>query len=385
MINNQRKVIFLMPNIQVKEKTTLQNIRLIPYNKKHKNLVPSIFNKGTLIEIDDFKIGDLYDLSTAYKIHDAIEIIKFSYFGTNAPIAHEHPGFISDSTFDIFTIIEENVDKSFEHKVRITNGVDTYLLNLNEWYKYKSILGNITPLKITINSFASYFQYIYDDCIINDEKLSIIKLYNKCLKITDMIEHFDKILFARTSIETLNNLIYRQDNKNYIDKFFNRTKEIMDNYKDKEHIIIKFYNDNIISDQEEYKKLQNNLDTYLNSLRNARHDLVHENKINTSFQILEVYIVWFPLFFLINFFKDTLEEKHIIRLVLFLGLLKINPKFWNNIDKRNYNKKTSISIYSSISKSLPIYLDKNEIEYAEACLTGFNNNIEKFKIKEEGI
>lgn len=381
MINNQRKVIFLMPNIQVEEKIAFQNIRLIPYNKEHENLVPSIFNNGTLIEIDDFKTGDLYDLSIAYKIHDAIEIIKFSYFGTNAPIAHEYPGFISDSTFDIFTIIEKNLDKSFEHKVRITNGVDTYLLNLNEWYKYKSILGNITPLKITTNSFASYVQYIYDDCIINDKKLSIIKLYNKCLKITDMIEHFDKILFARISIETLNSLIDGQVNKNYINKFFNRTKEIIDDYKDKEHIIIKFYNDNIISNQEEYKKLQKNLDTYLNSLRDARHDLVHENKIDTSFSTLEVYITWFPLFFLISFFKDNLNEKHLIRLVLFLGLLKINPKFWNKLDERNYNKRTSISLYSSISKSLPIHLDNNEIEYVEAYLTGFKNNIKEFKNK----
>ena len=90
---------------------------------------------------------------------------------------------------------------------------------------------------------------------------------------------------------------------------------------------------------------------------------------------IEVYITWFPLFFLIISFEDKMNEKDITRLVLFLRLLQLDFKQWNKKDTKDFsqmNKMTCLEVYAQYTRTITTQLDKNNDEYIMACLEGFN-------------
>ena len=156
-----RKSLYFMPFLSIEEIIECEGIRLIQNTGQYDNLIPNIFKKhdGIFIElVDEFQSGDTYNDSIRIKIHNTIEILKFSYYTINIPTGDGYPGFISESTFEIFTIIEPNQDKSFEHKMPITNGMSSFLMSLDDYYKHKYILGSRHGLEITEYAL-SYFKY----------------------------------------------------------------------------------------------------------------------------------------------------------------------------------------------------------------------------------
>jgi len=373
----RRKSLYFMPFLSIEEIIECREIRLVQNTGQHDNLMPDKFKKcgGVFIElINNFQSGDYYDNAIRIKIYNAIEILKFSYYTINIPTGDGYPGFISESTFEIFTIIEPNQDKSFEHKMPITNGMSNFLMRLDDYYEHKYILGSRHTLEITEHAL-SYFKYIYNDSINDENKLSILKLYNKCLRITDTNDCFDKIIFARASIETLIKIQGQPlTKKNYIETFFTKLEAFIANYKNDNLELINFYNIHVVKDNG-LNKSKENLNTYLKLLTDARHNLVHENKIDINFMTIEVYITWFPLFFLIISFEDKMNEKDITRLVLFLRLLQLDFKQWNKKDTKDFsqmNKMTCLEVYAQYTRTITTQLDKNNDEYIMACLEGFN-------------
>lgn len=376
MEHTTRKSLYFMPFLLIDETIECKEVRLIKNNRQYDSLMPDIFKNcsGIYVEIvEDFQSGDNYDDNIRVKIYNAIEILKFSYYTINTPMGDEYPGFVSESTFEIFTIIEANQDKSFEHKMSVTNGISNFLMSLDDYYKYKFILGSRHSIIITENALI-YFQYIYDECINNENKLSILRLYNKCLRITDINDCFDKIIFARASIETLIKIKESSlTKKNYIETFIEKAKDfISDHLDDNSELLLKFYNNHVVNNNG-LNTSKENLNTYLMLLTDARHNLVHENIRNTDFRTIETYIAWFPLFFLLIFFEDKMNKKDVVRLILFLKLLQLDFKQWNKKDTKNYSEMTCLEVYAQYTRTITVQLDKNNNEVISAYLEGFNS------------
>ncbi len=376
MEHSTRKSLYFMPFLLIDETIESKGVRLIKNNNQYDSLMPDIFKNcsGIYVElVEDFQSGDNYDDNIRVKIYNAIEILKFSYYTINTPMGDEYPGFVSESTFEIFTIIEANQDKSFEHKMSVTNGISNFLMSLDDYYKYKFILGSRHSIIITENALI-YFQYIYDECINNENKLSILRLYNKCLRITDINDCFDKIIFARASIETLIKIKESSlTKKNYIETFIEKAKDfISDHLDDNSELLLKFYNNHVVNNNG-LNTSKENLNTYLMLLTDARHNLVHENIRNTDFRTIETYIAWFPLFFLLIFFEDKMNKKDVVRLILFLKLLQLDFKQWNKKDTKNYSEMTCLEVYAQYTRTITVQLDKNNNEVISAYLEGFNS------------
>ena len=365
-----------MPFVDIEETIEIKKLKLIQNDSKYDYIMPKLFKGGggIFVEIiDKFKSSDAFNTNIHSEINNMIELLKFSYYTACLPLGTGYPGFISDSSFELFPIIEANKDKSFEHKTPITNGVSNFLMKQEDYFRHKIILGNVNNVKI-VKSFLYYFELIYDDCIHDENKLSILKLYNKSLRITDTNDCFDKIIFARASIETLIKIKGAPlSKKNYTKTFVEKIEKFIKSYPNLNNDVLAFYKDDVVSNNG-LKISEDHLNTYMESLATARHNLVHENKITQDFITIEVYITWFPLFFLITFFKEDLQEKDLTRMILFLKLLQLDFELWNKRDTNTLsNKMTCLETYDQYTRSITSQLGRNEHENISYYLEGFNN------------
>lgn len=377
-----KKSLYFMPFISVDNTIKYEKIKLVKNECQYDDLLPDLFHKkdsGIFVEIDGvFNNKDEYNVLVQNKIYDSIEILKFAYFSTNLPM-NTYPGFLSDSTFEVFAIIESNEDKSKEHKIEITNGINTFLMKLDDYYKYKSILGHIASINLTENSLPN-LKCIYNGCINDNTKLSIIKLYNKCLRLTNINDCFDKIIFARTSIETL--ILSRKkelSKKTYVKKFLEKTYSFILKHKNINLELCDFYDD-CITNKNDIDKSIKKLNNYLKeNLANARNDLLHENKTTINiFEIMGAYMVWFPLFCLIEYFENELTEKNVVSFILFIKLLQLDYEQWNKKNDKNLSKKTCLEAYFQCVRSINLSLNENDKENIKNHIEGFKkyfNNI----------
>jgi hypothetical protein len=230
------------------------------------------------------------------------------------------------------------------------------------------ILGNGHGLTIS-QYHLFYFELIYDDCINDENKLSILRLYNKCLRITDTNDCFDKVIFARASIETLIKLNNSSSltKKTYVETFINKLKTFIENNRDFNKQLFEFYSSKVIKDNG-LQKSKENLEKYLMTLTDARHALVHENRVDQDFRTIEVYIAWFPLFFLSTFFENILQETNTVRFILFLKLLQLDYKAWNKKDRENYSKMTCLEVYAQYTRTITAQINNHTI--VSCCLEG---------------
>ncbi len=384
-MQSQRKSLYFMPFIGIDKTIEIKELRLIKNESQYDDILPSIFigGGGIFVElIDTFKSCDSYDTSMHSKIVNAIEVLKFAYYTLDVTISRLYPGFISESTFELFPIIEANKDKSSEHKTPITNGISNFLMKQEDYYKHKIILGNGHGLTIS-QYHLFYFELIYDDCINDENKLSILRLYNKCLRITDTNDCFDKVIFARASIETLIKTHKSSLKKtNYVETFINQLKTFIENNRDFNKQLFEFYLSKVINDNG-LKKSKENLEKYLSSLADARHALVHENIVDQDFRTIEVYIAWFPLFFLSTFFKEKLNEIDIIRFILFLKLLQLDYKAWNKKDRENPSKMTCLEVYAQYTRTITANI--NDHTLVSNCLKGFDGCFTKESFSDKRI
>ena len=122
--------------------------------------------------------------------------------------------------------------------------------------------------------------------------------------------------------------------------------------------LLDFYEKNVINDNK-LDKSKNNLEIYLENLRNARHNLLHENKVNMDFMTIEAYITWFPLFFLITLFENKLTQVDIPRLIFFIKLLQLDLNKWNEKNPKYYNTHYKDTWYESIFPNLTLEVKSN--------------------------
>jgi hypothetical protein len=112
----------------------------------------------------------------------------------------------------------------------------------------------------------------------------------------------------------------------------------------------------------------------MKELAQQRHNIVHDGEkyINTS---LEVYFVWFPLFFTLMY--DNLDKKTefnlSVRILFFLNLLNIDVKLWNKIEYNQRMKKTCLYSYDESVNIIPKLISGNETKYLEAYVKAFQN------------
>ena len=145
-----RKSLYFMPFITFREfsdtnAVEIEEIRFIKNNGQFDNLMPDILKgkNGVFVElVNSFCSGDYFNNNICLKIINAIEIFKFSYYITNIPTGDNSNGFISESNFELFTIMEPSKDETMEHKIRITNGISHFLMSLKDYYQYKCIFGS---------------------------------------------------------------------------------------------------------------------------------------------------------------------------------------------------------------------------------------------------
>jgi len=366
----QKKAIFALPNIIIDESIILENIKLKHVNKLDcDNYFQYNLNNLTTINMDNFKACDLYSKKIHEFFLDIITKLKFAYFFKHISSGHGYPGFIAEEAFDLFVLLEKNQDTSFEHKISVTNGLTTFLMSMDEYYKYKNILGNITPLKIHKKSLQYfYFFNNYND----NKKLLLMDLYNKCRKISTLDDNFNRIIFARTSIEVLIKDIPKLNLKNYVTEFIEKSKELIETSIKKHDILYSCYT------KLKLDTIKNTLNEYMKKLAEERHNILHdgESSINTP---LEVYLVWFPLFFVVSYnnIDKEIEFDLSLRILLFLNLLSINPELWNKIDYRKPSKKTCLYAYDECVNSIPNLIKNENIKYLEAYIKGFQKCIEE--------
>jgi hypothetical protein len=359
----QKKAIFALPNIIIDEDIIInENFKLTKATEaKCKNHFRYNFDNLTVISIENSEICASYDKNIHEKILNIIEKIKFTYFFKHVNAGAGYPGFISVEAFDLYVLLEKNQDSSFEHKMPITNGLTTFLMSLDEYYKYKNILGNITRLTIHTKSFE-YF-HIFDNCN-DDTKLLIMELYTKCRKISTL-DNFSRIIFARTSIEVMVKDISEISLKTYASDFIIKSKKLIEKNIQKNTILFSL-NETLNFDKTKYI-----LEEHMKELAQQRHNIVHDGEkyINTS---LEVYFVWFPLFFTLMYYKldNKIEFSLSVRILLFLNLLSIDVKSWNEFEG---NKKTCLYSYEENANKIPKLINDNETEYLEAYIKAFQN------------
>ena len=96
-----------MPFVGIEETIEIKKLKLIKNDSQYDDIMPKLFNGGggIFVEIlDKFKSSDEYDINTHNKINNMIELLKFSYYTVCVPTGGSYPGFISESTFELFPI-----------------------------------------------------------------------------------------------------------------------------------------------------------------------------------------------------------------------------------------------------------------------------------------
>ncbi|WP_454990981.1 hypothetical protein [Campylobacter rectus] len=137
------KTLYFMPFLSIDDNVLeIEGIRFVKNTGQYQNVMPEIFNKyhnGVFLELTgSFVSYNSYNTNINLKILNAIEVIKFSYYALNAG---SYGYFFSESSFELFTIIEQNKDETIKHKISITNGIKEYLFDLDKYYIHKSIFG----------------------------------------------------------------------------------------------------------------------------------------------------------------------------------------------------------------------------------------------------
>jgi len=360
----QKKAIYALPNIIIDKNIHLEeNITLKKVTNADCNFLKEYnFTNLITIEINNFQTCDSYDTDIHEKYLNIITKIKFTYFFKHISSGHGYPGFISEEAFDLFVLLKKNEDTSFEHKIPITNGLTTFLMSLDEYYKYKNIFGQITSLQLNKEALKHFYFFNKLD---SNNKILIMDLYNKCRKISTLDDNFNRIIFARTSIEVLIKEV-NLDKKCYVNSFICKSKNLIQENIKKDSILFTLYK------ELNFDFLTEKLNKYLNDLAQERHNIVHDGKTTINIP-LEVYLIWFPLFFTIVNFNDDKKIKFdlSLRILFFFNLLNINPENWNKIDTENYNKKTCLYIYDEYVNSIPNLIKNNNIEYLEAYIKSF--------------
>jgi hypothetical protein len=369
-----RKILYYFPHLVVNDVVILPDGLLKPYCNEYKGLGGrhDEFNHGSLLELAHFKSGELYNEDVDISINKFVELIKFSYFTKSPSILMDMDGFISSETFDMFSLLETNEDRSFEHKISVTNGMYEYLYSADDFLISRK--GQVFQrLNVKEDSFDFSFTGTLELFESNPELYSIIHLYNKAWDVSPAFNGFlDKPVLAKASIEML--IKYNKHNKrNFVHSFFDSILTFVEEKTRHNKFAFNIY---------EFIKphldaIKNNVNDELLQLKNSRDNLVHDGIQNNNFVTLPFYLVWFPIYFAITVNRKQLSDEHVFRLLSFLCLCKYPSRTWNDIDYDFCSAKmTHVAIYklnSNIFPKINLNVDRQAI-YLESIKNWLNES-----------
>lgn len=364
-----RKVVYYLPNINLVEddEIVFSDCKLLKAEGQKiagELIDENVFGeiRGVLIEAGDFKSGDPFCRDSEKQIQDKLELIKFSYF---LKAVSKHLNFVSNDSFDIFSIIERSKDKSFEQKIRFSNGIDDYFLSLDQFYSFKSKQGDFCKAELRLFDL-DYYDLVNSLTMTKDDQLTI-SIFNKTRNLYNERDFFDRVLFARVCTERLFaklNWYKKEGAKRFVIGALEKIKgEISSN-----NCLREFYEKHVEANKE---KIISNLDNYLNSIRIARHSLAHEGIQDQNHNNIECFLVWFPLAFILSFDYQDISGKLSSRVMLFLCCLNVDVTHWKKRNIRDFPaKRTVLETYEYTANVLPKMIHKGDLVYTEALLTG---------------
>ncbi|UJR55725.1 hypothetical protein [Dickeya zeae] len=369
-----RKIAYYLPNLHLNDDIDLGQFRLLNASKWDNSdslIEPKVFGdiNGTLIEVDGFSTGDLFSPDVNESIYRELELIKFSYFLSSVS---NHLSFVSNDAFEVFRIIEKNKDPSFEHKIRLNNGVDSFWMPLDKYYKSKALSGGFGRALLTKDDLKHY--YLIKSLSLSDDDFMMISIFNKTRNLYTDGDFVDRVLFARIVIEKLaRKLGWKLTN--ITDKFLDNAFNFIESNKIENEEIERFFSENVMAKRE---LIKNNIENYLNNLREARHALAHAGEQSNDFQNICYFMAWFPVAFMVSFEQKETEQELALQTIFLLAASGADIQKWQ---EREYTltsaKRTILESFEHISRVMPVLVSMGDCENIEAHLKGLKNAIVK--------
>lgn len=349
-----RRIIYYIPAIRIPEVIQFNNFRLRPFKKDHgfADLLPlDIFDgKGTLVEVNGFKSGDKLDGDISSKTYETMEQIKFGYFFAYPSHSDSFFGFIYAELFDYFEIIEKDPDPSVEHKTIAHNGVSSFLISTTDYYSSRLSLHR--PLSIQFSEMIAHLDY-FADSVKDSRHFMAMRLFNRCWSLHSVHSYFEKVLWAKVSIDILLEscgVSKKEVSRIFLDKALHHIQE----QSKSSHMVL--YIKKIISVNGAHKDdMLKALEKNLRNLKEARDKIAHEGLVDKDHINIPFYLIWLPLLWMVLLCPEKITEKEGVRLALFLGLLKFDPKDWQQSDDK---KHSHLYQYDYLSRVIPEYLKK---------------------------
>ncbi|GGY55059.1 hypothetical protein GCM10011297_29920 [Bacterioplanes sanyensis] len=330
-VGKNRKVSYYFPHLFVDGEVKLPVGSLTPFKEQSEELKirHSEFCGGSVFAVNGKLEVDEFDQETDWLVQKITELMKFSYFAKSVPQSMDINGFVSLETFDMFRLIENNVDKSFEHKIVISNGMSDFSHSADKVLLSRKNQA-VNSICVHEEDFGFDIVGTHDILESKSDLYSVIHLYNKVWEQQSLFNSFlDKPILAKTTFEVLYKLNggNKKNLKTFAFDFVEMIYKFVDDHKDDEVIskilkVIKPYNSAIIS----------NINYSLNNLKITRDSLVHDGAQNFDTSPIKFYMVWFPVYWSLTINRESLTRKHAIRFLCFLCLCKHLPSTWNKID-----------------------------------------------------
>lgn len=330
-MKKNRKVSYYFPHLFVEGEVNLTVGSLTPFKKQSDELKirHSEFCGGSLFSVNGKFEVDEFDQETDWLVQKATELMKFAYFAKRVPHGMDINGFISLETFDMFRLIENNVDMSFEHKIVISNGMSNFSHSADKVLLSRKNQA-VNSIRVHENDFGFDIVGTYEILESKNELYSVIHLYNKVWEQQSLFNSFlDKPILAKTTFEVLYRLNGgdKKNLKTFSSDFVEIIYKFVDEYKDDE-LILKIIN--LVNTYKEH--IVRNINESLNNLKITRDSLVHDGAQNLDTSPIKFYMVWFPIYWSLTINRESLTRKHAIRFLCFLCLCKHSPSKWNKVD-----------------------------------------------------
>ncbi|MGX9457159.1 hypothetical protein ACWU37_08890 [Photobacterium damselae subsp. damselae] len=359
-MGKNRKVSYYLPHLFVDGEVKLPVGSLRPFKEPSEELKirHSEFCGGSVFTVNGKFEVDEFDQETDWLVQKAIELLKFSYFAKSVPHSLNSNEFVSLETFDMFRLIENNIDKSFEQKIVISNGMSDFLLSADKVLLSRKNQA-VNSISVHEENFGFDIVGTYEILESKRELYSVIHLYNKVWEQQSLFNSFlGKPILAKTTFEVLYrfNGGNKKNLKTFASDFVEMIYKFVDNHKNDEVIskIIKVlnpYNNDIV----------NNINDSLNNLKITRDSLVHDGTQKFDTSPIKFYMVWFPVYWSLTINRKSLTRKHAIRFLCFLCLCKHLPSTWNEMeisDNSSHLKYSHLATY--IMKSNELARDMSE-------------------------
>ncbi len=354
-VGKNRKILYYFPHLLVDGEVKLPVGSLTPFKEQSEELKirHSEFCGGSVFSVNGKFEVDSFDHETDCNIQKITELMKFSYFAKCVPHSMSIKGFVSLETFDMFRLIENDIDKSVEHKIVISNGMSEFSHSADKVLLSRKNQA-VDSIRVSEEDFGFDIVGTYEILESKSELYSVIYLYNKVWEQQSLFNSFlDKPILAKTTFEVLYRLNGgdKKNLKTFAFYFVEMIYKLVDGYKNDELIsklikLVKPYKDDIVS----------NINDSLNNLKITRDSLVHDGSQNFDTSPIKFYMVWFPLYWSLMINRESLTQNHAIRFLCFLCLCKHLPSTWdkNEISENPdfQPKQSHLAIYIMNSNNL---------------------------------